>query len=114
MAQSPRKSARQALEDHAPWKPPHYEIADVNALKALQAGTANPDQQKRALAWIIHHAAALYEEPYRPGGQDGERDTVLALGRAFAGRQIVKLLNIDLSTLRRNDGSRRPTESGEQ
>lgn len=99
---TPRASTREILLEHAPWKPPHWELADATALRRVQAGTASPDEQKRAMAYIINTLAGAYDEPYRPGAEDGARDTVFALGRAFVGRQIVKLLKVDLTTARRN------------
>lgn len=89
-----RRSPLAAAAEHAPWKPPAYEPKHAAALQALATGTAQAHQQKLALDWIINQAAGTYEEPYRPGGDDGARDTVFALGRAFVGRQIVKLINI--------------------
>ncbi len=88
-----RKDPRAAAAEHAPYKPPDYEPKHQAALQALANGAAAPHQQKLALDWIIHKACALYDEPYRPGGDDGARDTTFALGRAFPARQIVKLIN---------------------
>lgn len=93
------KPDRQAVAEHAPWKPPAYEDADATALQALARGTANPDQQKRVLDWIVTKACGTYDFPYRPGGED--RDTNIALGRMFVGQQIVKLLKIKIGLLRR-------------
>lgn len=102
MTQQPptRKSPKAAAAAHLSYKPGEYGLADAHALRALQAGTADAAQQKRALAWIMNEASKYLDEPYRPGGQDGDRDTVFALGRAFVGRQIAKLLNLNLSKLR--------------
>lgn len=94
-----RKPQRQAIEDHAPWKPPSFEPADAAAIQALAKGSATADQQKRALAWIIEKAAATYDFPYRPGGHEGDRDTVLAAGRMMVGQQIVKLMKIKIGLL---------------
>lgn len=73
------------------WYPPAYEEADATALKALQTGEASPDQQKRALRWIIENAANTYDLSFRPG-VGGDRDTAFAEGRRFVGLEIVKLL----------------------
>lgn len=73
--------------------PPDWEFADAKALKSLYNGTADADQQKRALNWIINAAAATYDQPFRPG-RDGQ--TEFACGRQFVGQQIVKLINVDL------------------
>lgn len=83
-----------------PWFPPAWEIADVAALKALANGTASPEQQQRALKWVIESASATYELSYRPSS---DRDTAFAEGRRFVGLQIVKALHLDLSLFRKNE-----------
>ena len=93
-----KKTQRQALEDHAPWKPPAYEPADAGALQALQRGNATAEQQKRAVAWIINGACATYDLSYRPG-EEGRRDTDFAEGRRFVGLQLVKMLKLKLGLL---------------
>jgi hypothetical protein len=98
------KTQRQAIEDHAPWKPPSFEPADAAALQALARGSATMDQQKRALNWIVHNACATYDLAYRPGAGDGERDTSFALGRQFVGQQIVKLLNLKIGLIKAREG----------
>lgn len=115
MAEQPRSTrqdtalaARAGTKTRAPriihaWEPPKYEIADVTAIQALERGTATPEQQKRALNWIVRIACALGDFPFRPGGQEGERETNLALGRLFAGQQIAKLMRLDVSKLKRNE-----------
>lgn len=80
------------------FEPPLWESVHVSAMQALERGQANSEQQKIALAWIINGAAATYDEPYRPG-EAGRRDTDFALGRAFVGRQIVKLMRLQLGVL---------------
>lgn len=98
-----KKSESQAIADHAPWKPPAFDPADAAALQALQRGNATPEQQKRALDWIVLKACATYDFAYRPGPV-GERDTNIALGRQFVGQQIVKLLNLKIGLLTKRGG----------
>ena len=97
--EAPRQRRKAPATGSAPWLPVEYELADATALQALQTGTASPDQQKRALDWIIRKAAATYDFPFRPG--DNDRDTNIALGRQFVGQQIVKLLVLAVGALRR-------------
>lgn len=82
-----------------PWYPPEYELADISAIKGLIAGTASPEQQQRALKWIIESACATYELSFRP---TSDRDTAFAEGRRFVGLQLVKALHLDLELLKRN------------
>lgn len=74
-----------------------YDEGDVGAMQALQRGDASDHQQKRALEWILREACGLQDWAYYPS----ERDTNVALGRQFVGQQIVKLLKINLRTMRR-------------
>lgn len=69
---------------------PACDDADHYALKALQAGVATADQQRRALKWIVEEAARTYDQPFRPGAPD---ETNFACGRMFVGQQIVHQLN---------------------
>lgn len=89
----PRKAPAAAAAEHAPWMPTPFEPGDQLAIQRLAAGEANPIEQKRALAWIMKCTDYL-GEPFRPGGDDGRRNTDYALGRAYVGRQIAKLLNV--------------------
>lgn len=100
MASVPAKTTRQAIDEHAPWRPPSYEPEDVVAIQALAKGTANLEQQRRALAWIIERAAGAYEMSYRPGGEDGARDTTFAEGRRFVGNQLVKMIKLKVGQLK--------------
>jgi len=103
MATVPAKTRRQAIDEHAPWLPPSYEDADIVAIQALAKGTANGEQQRRALAWIIERAAGTYDMSYRPGGEDGARDTIFAEGRRFVGNQVVKMTKLKLGQPRRSE-----------
>lgn len=96
----PTKSMRQAVAEHSPWLPPKLEDAEIAALQALAKGSANADQQKRGIAAIIEKICATYDMSFRPGGEDGSRDTTFAEGRRFPGNQIVKALKTKLGTRR--------------
>ncbi len=109
---APKRPTRQSVLERAPWLPAPYELADVNAVQAVIAGTANPDQQRRAMRWVIEHAAATYDMAFRPGGEDGRRDTDFALGRAYVGQQIVKLSKLNPALLPRREPNADPIEPG--
>lgn len=79
-----------------PWMPPDWDKADAGALKALSRGDASPDQQKRALGYVINALAGTYDMTYRP---ESDRDSAFAEGRRFVGLQIVKLLNLNLEKI---------------
>lgn len=98
----PRRPIAQVAAENSPLIPTAWDPADALALQRLAAGTANALEQKRALEWILR-VSGINEEPYRPGGEDGRRDTDFALGKASVGRQIVKLVKINLSRVRGNE-----------
>lgn len=85
---------------NAPWFPVEYDQATVRAVKDVAAGTATPDQQQRAMKWIIEHACGTYELSYRP---TSDRDTSFAEGRRFVGLQIVKAVNLDMTVFERKE-----------
>ena len=93
------RNPKAAAAEHAPWRPTPWENADALSLKRLAAGTASSVEQLRAFKWIML-ATGLHDEPYRPGSEDGRRETDFALGKANVGRQMQKLVNIDLAKLR--------------
>lgn len=97
-----RKTEAELRAAHGPYIPIPWVNADVLSLQRLQAGAANPIEQKRALDWIMK-CTGFTDEPYRPGDEAGRRDTDFALGKAHVGRQIAKLLNLDLSRVRGGD-----------
>lgn len=98
-----RKAEAQAVLEGAPWKPAPYAIADAAAIQALQRGDANADQQRRALKWLIETCCGTYDLSYRPGGEEGARDTAMAEGKRWVGLQVVKLLNNSTAVMRRTE-----------
>jgi hypothetical protein len=81
------------------WGPTPYELADAGAFQALQRGEATPDQQIRALKWLVYLACETYEPSYRP---TGDRDTSFAEGKRWVGLQVVKLCGLPLSKLKKD------------
>ena len=80
-------------------QPAQFDSSDATALQAVAAGNANDGQQKRAMDWILKGACGLNDWPYR----DSERETCVALGRHFVGQQIVGLLKVNVSVLRKRE-----------
>lgn len=77
--------------------PAHWELPDISAMQALERGDATPDQQRRALAWMINNACGTYDADYRVN----ERDHAFVSGRRFVGLQIVKLLKLSIGKLKK-------------
>jgi len=84
-----------------------WELADVAAIKALNAGTADAIQQRRALDWIMQKACGLPDWGYVPGDTHA---THLHLGRKFVGHQIMKMLQMNLATAQRRESNADPHE----
>lgn len=93
-----KKPTLAPLED-APGGIPYHDIADVAAMQALARGEATPDQQKRALDWIIILAAQTYRSQYR----QNDRDHAFVAGRAFVGQTIVGVLKLNIATLKKRE-----------
>jgi len=70
---------------------PPYDIAIVRAIQDCIAGEATPDQQQRAMKWIIEQAGGMYEQHM----YSTDRETTFSLGRQFVAQQIVKLSILD-------------------
>lgn len=96
----PTKAEQEAQKlKSQPWYPTHWELADADAIQAVDQGRASPEQQRRAMNYIINELCGYYDLSYRPG-EDGRRDTDFAEGKRFVGAQIVKLSKISLAALR--------------
>ena len=82
---------------NSPAVPAEYALADATAIQAMATGNADPDQQVRALKWIVEKAAGVYEFHY----YESVHDTAFALGKCFVGQQVAKMTKMNLSALRR-------------
>jgi len=75
-----------------PWKTKLYDMADVSAIKAVAAGTANAEQQIRAMQYIRHVLCAENDMTYRTG-DNGRRDSDFAEGARFVAIQLARIIN---------------------
>lgn len=73
--------------------------ADVVAIKALAAGEATPEQQKRALEAITGRIACADDMSFRADDHGGTRETDFAEGKRYVGLQVRKLVNTPLHIL---------------
>lgn len=83
-----RKNGSQLLPNPDPIVKPDYTEADVQSLRAVARGTATPEQQKRAIRWLVS-AYGTYDLSFR---KDSERLSVFAEGRRYAGMILVWML----------------------
>lgn len=80
--------------------PALWDVADAVAIQALAAGTATPEQQRRALDWIVLRASNTDDFEYR----SDTRDHAFASGRRFVGLQIRKIIGLNLAVFRKSKG----------
>lgn len=78
--------------------PPDFAVApftkqDAYAIRALTRGQAGPEDQRRALAWIVNGAAMLSSQSFVPGQQDV---TAFNEGRRNVAKQILHLTVCEL------------------
>lgn len=71
----------------------------------MHDGTADADQQKRAMQWILSKACNIGGLPW----DKTDRDTAFACGRQFVGKEIGRLLICDINSLRGETNGRRNT-----
>lgn len=107
---TPKKTAAQKVPRGAAWGPPNYELADAVAINAVAKGEATPDQQVRAMKWIIEQGCQTYGLSYRPDGMGGDRDTAFAEGRRFVGTELRKFIN-NLEAIRLHFSQQRKDKS---
>lgn len=78
-----------------PWQSARHTKIEVCAVQAVAGGTATPEQQRQAMAWIINEACRTYDLPYR----SAPHDHAFCTGRMFAGQQIVGALSLSPAVL---------------
>ncbi len=62
---------------------PIFTEPDVHAMRALIAGTATSEQQRRSMRFILEQICRIYDSPYVAGGVD--RETFVMVGRHQVG-----------------------------
>lgn len=106
MTVAPRRRKPQSEQPSVPWQLPLVEPADVYALQALEKGTANEAQQKRAISFVTVKLCAADRMTFYPGGEDGRRASDFAEGKRWVGGQLRRILK-----LRPDHGARGAPES---
>lgn len=96
--------ARLALRDigffPGPKAPPCFQfdadLPDIAAVKAINRGDADPDQQKRAFDWIIKQLCAVQATTFQP---DNPHATAFAEGRRYVGLKLALAVQLSLRDL---------------
>jgi hypothetical protein len=101
----PTKRRQQRETKKEIWHPAIYDDADIRAIQALAlyAKAADdpkykhlvpgPEDVRRALDWIVHKAAATYENSFVSNDPNG-RIAAFMEGRRSVGQQVIKLLTL--------------------
>lgn len=74
-----------------------YTDAEIGALQALERGDATPEQQKRALKWIVEEAGRRDSDAFLLEPEGGERASAFMAGRRFVALEILKLVHLSRS-----------------
>lgn len=77
--------------------PAPFKESDVVAMMAFAKGEATAEQQLTAFDWIVKGACAIQVWPY----SESQRETDIALGRHMVAQQIMGILKVNISTLRK-------------
>jgi len=91
-----------AVKQHGGLKTAPFEPADATAIQAVFNGTADEEQQRRAMRWLLDYACGVHEMSYTPGDQYA---TAFKEGQRFVAKQIGEVLRTNvpglIETLRR-------------
>jgi hypothetical protein len=77
---------------------------EAAAIKAVSKGEATPEQQIAAFKCISEKLSDMYGYHYWPGN-DGDRSTAFALGRAFVGQMLVGIHKAPMSVFKQRERS---------
>jgi len=94
-----------------PWFPAPYDERIVGAIKAVARGDATASQQRLFLDYLIRVVCKTDDLSFRPEDAGGERATCFAEGKRFVGQQIIKLVNISMEVVKRNESGNREQPS---
>ena len=82
--------------------PAEYSISEAYAVRAVAEGIATPEQQKKAMKWIIENASHACDLSYGYADKD---DTNFAEGSRWVGLQLIKLINLNSKLLPLTEGN---------
>lgn len=84
-----RASVEECLPQKDPLARPDYTEAEIQAVRAVQNGSASARQQRLSMAFIVR-TAGTYDTSYRPGDSHG---TAFAEGKRSVGTTLVWMMN---------------------
>jgi len=103
----PKLRRRLTIQQHAALDAPDHDYADIIALKAVAAGTANAEQQQRFFGWLVKKACTIGGISFTPDKPDvGD----FKEGRRFIGAWLVYFLEESGDSLIKRFQDRKPLE----
>jgi len=92
---------------HDPWGPTAFTLAEAMAVKALAAGTADEDQQKRALGFIVQKLCRINRISADP---QNEKATYFTEGKRFVGLALARIVATNPDDLKHEIEARNGTD----
>lgn len=83
-----------------PFLPAEYTSAEYTSIHAVANGTADAEQQKRAMKAILEKACDVHGLGWHP---DSAHAASFVAGRRFAGLQIAKGINVNPAVFRKEE-----------
>lgn len=80
------------------WIPPGFKLSESYDVQALATGTANKEQQMRALKYIVEDLAGAYKETEDLNSPNA---TYYNGGRRAVGRAIIQIVKFDLAKIKK-------------
>lgn len=96
------------------WRPDQWDVADIDAVRAVWNGEAQQHQQRRAIEFLMLRVGALHEMSFSP---IDARHSDFMEGRRFIGRMLYKFVNMSadaVAALRAKQGKKPVAQSKEQ
>lgn len=104
MSEQPRRRAvtfRKRAALHSAVEIVEIAVPDIAAIKALDRGDATPEQQHRAISWIVRRLAGIGEIAFAPGDPYA---THFKDGRKFVGIVLANIISEPMDRLRAQFG----------
>lgn len=87
---------RKLMSRQKPLEFPEYEVPDIAAIKALKTGTATPDQQLRAINFIMKNMCQIGGLSFDPDS----RIEAFSEGKRFVGLTLLQILDTPIDSFK--------------
>ena len=82
--------------DKQPTDPAVANLSQIQAMQAMHKGDASPEQQQKALKWILEDASKINDICFYAGDSNA---SAFAAGKRFVGMQILSLIDVNTAKL---------------